>query len=286
MGLSLCCSLVFGSFSNFLPELPTSSGLFSSVVKVALFERCDADAFLNSLKFTDDHAAAVTYVGRVQVEKLRIAAAKFLVERCKGLNLLKVDKIKAGLVSHDVEIFDPIPLGKLLKNFWTEFKEAKGICLKVKEHFGHEAEEYAKFQKLVGDAKDLFGEKSVPVLSALDGAITRLTTQLKGCMVSWRSFTIDEEDVQQIKTKLIGNPKHCLLFPSIRTLTEVKDFIKDLLTHLDKPASVKHLEDLLADAQYQVCASALATDIYSTPHTKAKASSKLKSMRWEVPWEL
>ena len=84
------------------------------------------------------------------------------------------------------------------------------------------------------DAADLYTEKAGPVVEAAVVASQRMVTNLSQCLVDWKPFLIEREDVKSIKEQLIGNEHSSIILAAVRNLRSVKEFMDGFLLGLGK----------------------------------------------------
>ena len=141
-----------------------------------------------------------------------------------------------------------------------------------------------KMNSIAVDALNLFTVKTDPIVQAMQVAIGRISTGLTSCLVDWRNFL---DDVGQIRSKLIGNPKHGALVPYIKELIAAEACAFCLLNDVRRPVEARQLHDsaatLIQLGWDQVAAVAATTAIYVTalgtgaPITKKQALQTVKA---------
>ena len=107
------------------------------------------------------------------------------------------------------------------------------------------------------------------------------------CVIQWKEFTIANEDVQDIKTRLISNPKGPHLSHNVKRVRACIDYMQKLsldvqITGIPDcfPEKVfSQCKKGLEEAREQIGASAICVAIYITAKGSAKAKTKLTSMR-------
>jgi len=248
---------------------------------VALFKRDEAwvKKLLKNMAVCNDPKLSVV-TALLSIEALRVAAAKFLLERTKKneppcCSFMRVDG--------DIETFMARPQ---LTDTLCSFSEALTAAQKAKDavRAGGAAppEGCDKLDTCVMDATHLYQDKGNAVLTGLQGTLTRLTEYLRGTLVPWKEFALECEDVARIKNELISNPMRKKVVPYVRALEAANPVArmvgtkccdKNLLTLTGKA------QEAIDMAMEQIATSAACVAIYVTAAGTALPSTKLKAIQ-------
>ena len=135
---------------------------------------------------------------------------------------------------------------------------------------------------IVKNAHELYKEKATPIVAAMISSANRVKSRLQECLVDWRSFAVETEDVQRIKTELIKNPSAPLVLPILKSLETAVNYLRENLAgcgaSTEQLDAIAGLQETLSDGAQQLGASAICVAIYVTASSSAKASTKLKNM--------
>ena len=256
---------------------------------IAAFQRDSerANAFIRMLKLRND-SLHVECTIVVCFEKLRVSAARALLARCarkRGetpYNFLEWSKHK----DTDLPVFVKKDSVKdALAEFAQAIHAAKGLVQSKGHTVGNVAfmlQSAGRYRALVEDAELLWSEKMRPVIDAIVGGVGLLKTTLDGALVDYEPYTIQNEDVERIKKELIAAPMHHMLCPLVQGLSDAGAWAKDALTscHVDGVEQiVKAWDDVVFKGKSQIAASAICVGIYITSTSKAKASTKIQSLK-------
>ena len=227
------------------------------------------------------------------VEKVRAAAAKFLVEKSKQ-SCEELFIKPAGPCAPD----NPTPL--------LTFQEKPALCMAMKDFYqrglelralrkrfntfavledppARATEALNTMDPLLEDAEALFMEKSKIVFAAAKGAAEQLAKVVDGLLVDWKPFTLETEDAAKIKSDLVNNPGHSLLYPTLEALnaaiTAGKTMFEDCGRLGEWEAAVGPWDTSLRAGTEQITASAVCVSVYVTRHGTALPATKLKTMR-------
>ena len=92
----------------------------------------------------------------------------------------------------------------MLKAF-KDFASAIAVADKGLQSLTDGSDARATNTLIVSDAKDLLKNKGQEIVSGMTSALRRLVENLKEGLVGWRPYVLEAEDVEKIKTDLLGN---------------------------------------------------------------------------------
>ena len=127
----------------------------------------------------------------------------------------------------DYEDYSPKPvLEAAIISFSKNIKAARALLQKCETRQlncggGGLSLEMGRMIKQLDDAQCLFSETTGPIYGGMTGALTRMANALRGYLVEWEQW-VEEDNQELITTKLIKNPCHDLIYPTISAIEKAK----------------------------------------------------------------